>query len=192
MKYKTYPLYIITGGPGAGKTTLLNELESIGYRTVPEEGRRIIKEQILVNGEGLPWMNKKLFGELMFEASVRSYQEVMETGSSGPVFFDRGILDSIGYLRLENIPVPEEMTTIAREMIYHKNVFILPPWREIYENDPERKQNFEEAVSTYHHMKEIYLEYGYHLIEVPEVPVEKRAGFILEIIEADYTGLNIL
>lgn len=58
MKYKAYPLYIITGGPGAGKTTLLNELESIGYRTVPEEGRRIIKEQILVNGEGLPWMNK--------------------------------------------------------------------------------------------------------------------------------------
>ncbi len=184
MKYKTYPLYIITGGPGVGKTTLLNALKSIGYLTVPEEGRRIIKEQILMNGEGLPWMNKRLFAELMFEASVKNYQKIIESGSSGPVFFDRGILDTIGYLRLENIPVPEEMKTIAREMIYHKNVFILPPWREIYENDPERKQDFDQATATYNHMKEIYLEYSYHLNEVPEAPVEKRAEFILGIIEA--------
>ena len=105
MKYKTYPLYIITGGPGAGKTTLLNELESIGYRTVPEEGRRIIKEQILVNGEGLPWMNKKLFGELMFEASVRSYQEVMGTGSSGPYFTAGKEADITEIIKKFNLPL---------------------------------------------------------------------------------------
>lgn len=127
----------------------------------------------------------------MFEASVKTYQKIMGTATSGPVFFDRGILDTIGYLRLENIPVPEEMTTIAREMIYHKNVFILPSWREIYENDPERKQNFEEAVSTYHHMKEIYLEYGYHLIEVPEVPVEKEQNLSLRSLKL-IIEMNIL
>ncbi len=179
MNHMTYPRYIITGGPGAGKTTLQNELQKMGFLTVPEEGRRIIKEQILINGEGLPWKNKMLFARLMFEASVKAYQEIIETAGLQPVFFNRGIWDTIGYLRLENIPVPEEMEIKAREIKYHDHVFILPPWKQIYENDPERKQSFREAVSTFDRMKEIYQENGCHLIEVPEGPVEKRAEFIL-------------
>lgn len=180
MNHKNSSLYIITGGPGAGKTTLLNELDRQGFITVPEEGRRIIKEQISLNGEGLPWKNKAYFAELMFEASVEAYRKVGKLTNSQPVFFDRGILDAIGYMRLENIPVPEEMKAVAREMMYHNKVFILPPWKEIYENDPERKQTFKESITTFDHMKETYQEYGYTVIEIPEAPVEERAGFILD------------
>lgn len=175
-------LYIVTGGPGAGKTTLLDELNQYGFITAPEEGRRIIQEQLSFNGEALPWINKKYFAELMFEASVKTYQNMKLMADQKTVFFDRGIPDTIGYLKLENIPVPIEMETKAREMRYHKNIFILPPWKEIYENDLERKQTFKEAVLTFSRMKEIYLEYGYNLIEVPKVTAEKRAQFILDII----------
>jgi predicted ATPase len=85
-----------------------------------------------------------------------------------------------GYMRLENIPVPEVMITKASEMVYNNNVFILPPWKEIYENDPERKQSIEIAILTFECMKEIYQEYGFNIIEVPKVTVEKRAAFILD------------
>ncbi|RXM53246.1 MULTISPECIES: AAA family ATPase [unclassified Chryseobacterium] len=176
-------LYILTGGPGAGKTTLLEELHDVGFTTVPEEGRRIIKEQLDSNGNGLPWMNKELFAGLMFDASVETYQKMIQISGADPVFFDRGILDTIGYLKLEKIPVPKEMEITAREMMYNKNVFILPPWKEIYENDPERKQTLEVAERTFECMYETYREYGYHLIEVPKVTVEQRIKFILTTVE---------
>lgn len=174
--------YIITGGPGAGKTTLLNELKNIGFTTVPEEGRRIIKEQINLNGEGLPWANKRLFAELMFEASVKNYQEMIKIPDLNPVFFDRGILDTMGYLKLEKIPIPAEMEAIAHKMLYNKNVFILPPWKDIYENDLERKQTWEKAVQTFDSMVETYRKYDYNIIEVPKIAVAERAQFIIEAI----------
>lgn len=83
-------------------------------------------------------------------------------------------------MKLENIPVPESMEVKAREMIYHNNVFILPPWKDIYENDPERKQTFEKSMLTFECMNEIYQEYGYNIIEVPKISVKNRARFILD------------
>ncbi|QIY90245.1 AAA family ATPase [Chryseobacterium gallinarum] len=176
-------LYIMTGGPGAGKTTLLTELEKKGFIAVPEEGRRIIKEQMSVDGNALPWMNKEKFATLMFEASVDTYKKMSEMPDGKTIFFDRGILDTIGYMRLEKIPVPEVMELKARGMAYHNDVFILPPWKEIYENDPERKQTFEVAMSTFECMLAIYQEYGYNTIEVPRLKLEQRARFILDIIK---------
>ncbi|KAA2222654.1 AAA family ATPase [Chryseobacterium sediminis] len=180
MKQDISKLYIITGGPGAGKTRLLNELSKYGLTTVPEEGRRIIKEQIECGGEGLPWLNKELFASLMFEESVKTYLKMSQSTHLKPIFFDRGIWDTLGYMRLENIPVPELMTAKAREMVYNNNIFILPPWKEIYENDPERKQTIEKAILTFECMKDIYQEYGFNSIEVPKVSVEERAAFVFD------------
>lgn len=179
----TQELYILTGGPGAGKTTLLNALKSSGFTTVDEEGRRIIKEQLEANGEGLPWVNKELFARLMFNAAVKAYKNIAQTLLNTPVFFDRGIIDTIGYLKLEKIPVPKEMEMRAYEMEYNRNVFILPPWKEIYENDNERKQSLEVAKSTFECMVETYKEYGYHLIEVPKISVDQRVNFILNTLD---------
>lgn len=174
-------LYILTGGPGSGKTSLLNELTRKGFITVPEEGRRIIKEQININGDALPWKDKKGFADLMFKGSVSAFQEMNKLDDQ-PIFFDRGILDTIGYLKLERIPVPQEMKMIASEIKYHNHVFILPPWKEIYENDSERKQTFDVAKTTFDCMKETYQEYGYNLIEVPKLTIEQRVEFILDVI----------
>ncbi|MBP2619609.1 AAA family ATPase [Chryseobacterium jejuense] len=177
-------LYILTGGPGAGKTTLLEGLSDNGFTTVAEEGRKVIREQLSSHGDGLPWINKAFFAELMFGASVKTYENIIKTIDAGPVFFDRGILDTIGYLKLEKIPVPKEMEITAREMQYNRNVFILPPWKDIYENDSERKQTLEVAERTFECMYETYVEYGYHIIEVPKVTVEQRIRFILDRIES--------
>ncbi|WP_160139715.1 AAA family ATPase [Chryseobacterium sp. c4a] len=177
------PFYIITGGPGAGKTTLLNELDHIGFTTAAEEGRRIIKEQLNLNGNGLPWINKELFAELMFDASVKTYKRMIQKNGTDPVFFDRGIIDTIGYLKLENISIPKEMDRIAREMEYNESVFILPPWKEIYENDSERKQTLKVAEETFECMHKIYQEYGYRVIEVPKLTIDQRVRFILDTLE---------
>lgn len=38
-------LYVLTGGPGGGKSTVLDILDGMGYHTVREAGRKIIRSQ---------------------------------------------------------------------------------------------------------------------------------------------------
>ncbi|WP_153391618.1 AAA family ATPase [Chryseobacterium vaccae] len=180
MKNSDDQLYVITGGPGVGKTTLLEALNKQGFTTVKEEARRIIKEQIDSGGDALPWENKIKYAELMLNASAETYREIKNTHPENPVFFDRGILDTVCYMEMEKISLSDKIHTIIRETVYNNTVFILPPWKEIYENDSERKQTWEEALSTFESMKAAYVKYGYHVVEVPKDTVKNRVMFILK------------
>lgn len=171
-------LFVITGGPGVGKTTLIKELQTAGYLVVEENARKIIQQQMLKDGEALPWKNKLLYAKLMLEAAVNSYQTVIKKQVSNPVFFDRGILDAICYMSMENIPIPWAIRDMTLAYPYATKVFILPPWEEIYQTDNERKQTWEEAVFTFEKMKETYLGYGYEVMEVPKAAVGLRRTFI--------------
>lgn len=171
--------YIITGGPGAGKTSLLNELKKQKFRCIPEVAREIIIEQMNSGGDAVPWKNTGLYKQIMMDRSVQTYHSA-SIENNETVFFDRGIPDTIAYTRLLHQRVSTEFGLHAKQLRYNKNVFILPPWQEIYETDTERKQNWEEAVMTYNVLKETYADYQYYLIEVPKVDIFKRAEFILQ------------
>ncbi|MFD2101318.1 AAA family ATPase [Flagellimonas iocasae] len=108
------PYYVITGGPGVGKTTLLQELKKRGMPVVPEIARELIKEQQAMGGEAIPWKNKKLYMELMFQSSVESFEQTINgTNGSDPIFFDRGFLDALCYAALEDTPIEQEMKTLV-------------------------------------------------------------------------------
>lgn len=169
---------VITGGPGAGKTTLIRELQHRGYHCVDEVARQLIAEQVACGGTALPWKDKEQYKQLMLERSVTAYHNT--PACSGPVFFDRGIPDTICYAVLEGLLLTGAMERHALDLRYNKQVFILPPWKAIYHTDQERKQSWEEAVLTYALMKQTYLEYGYEPVDVPAAPPGYRAAFILE------------
>lgn len=183
MKNKEENLYVITGGPGVGKTTLIEGLKKYGFQTVEEDARRIIKNQVDSQKDGLPWENKEFYAKLMLEASIKSYNQIITTKDSNPIFFDRGILDSICYMKMEKIPISIEINELIKQYPYNMDVFILPPWEEIYEKDNERKQNWNEAEFTFHKMKETYLEFNYNIVIVPKMTMEERVQFILQNIK---------
>ncbi|MFC7305197.1 AAA family ATPase [Streptomyces monticola] len=168
---------VVTGGPGSGKTTLIDALEASGLARTQEAGRAVIQEQLAAGGRALPWTDRESFAELMLERELRSHREAADLGP-GPVIFDRGVPDLVGYLRLEGLPLPAHMDAAARELRYHRRVFIAPPWPEIYAQDAERKQTFEVAVATYEAMAEVYPRYGYELVPLPLVPVAERVAFV--------------
>lgn len=171
-------LFVVTGGPGAGKTALLAALAAAGHHVAPEAGRAIIRDQLAIDGPALPWCDRALFAELMLNFDLRSYGEAR--GGSAPVFFDRGIPDSIGYLRLCGLPAPEHFDRAARVFRYAPVVFAAPPWREIYAQDAERRQDFAEAQRTYEAVTRAYRDHGYELVELPRVDVGARAAFVLD------------
>jgi predicted ATPase len=170
--------FVITGGPGSGKSTLTDALERAGYTRSVEAGRAIIQAQVAIDGPALPWRDPALFAELMLSWELRSYGLAQE--QRGPMFFDRGVPDVVGYLRLTNLPVPVHMGRAAETYRYHRRVFIAPPWREIFAQDGERKQDFAEAVRTYDAMVATYADFGYELVELPRISIESRVDFVLE------------
>ncbi|SEK68814.1 AAA family ATPase [Nonomuraea pusilla] len=169
---------LITGGPGSGKTTLIDHLEEAGFSRSYEAGRGVIQDQTAIGGRALPWNDPDLFAELMLCWELRSYRSA--AARAAPVFFDRGIPDIVGYLRLEGRPVPAHLQTAARTFRYHPRVFIAPPWPEIYRQDSERKQSLAEAERTYESMVATYAEYGYELVRLPRVTVEERARYVMD------------
>lgn len=173
-------LFVITGGPGAGKTTLIGALAHAGFAVAPEAGRHVILEQQARGGTALPWIDPLAFAQAMLAHDVESHARLLT--AAGPAFCDRGIPDTIGYLRLEGLAVPEAMWRAAREHPYEPRVFICPPWRAIYATDSERRQTPEIAEQTYAAMVAVYTELGYTLIEVPRAPVDTRVAFIRDAV----------
>ncbi|QBI51855.1 AAA family ATPase [Streptomonospora litoralis] len=171
-------LIVVTGGPGAGKSTLVRHLAQAGYACAPESGRAVIREQLADGGRALPWVDPDLFAEFMLDRDLRSHGSA--TARTGPVLFDRGVVDVVGYLRLAGRPVPAHADAAARRFRYRPTVFVAPPWREIYRTDAERRQPPAEAERTHATMRAVYAEYGYDLVELPRVPVAERARFVIE------------
>ena len=104
-------LFVFTGGPGAGKSTLLEALGAHGLATMPEAGRAIIRVQKTIGGPGHPDRDRHLYAELMLSWELRSHQQARR--ADGLHLFDRGVPDTLGYLRLMGLPVPPHMQEAA-------------------------------------------------------------------------------
>jgi predicted ATPase len=175
-------LVAISGGPGAGKTTVLLELERRGFRCAAEVARQIIQEQARDGDDALPWRDRERYCRLMLERSIASFLE--HAASAGTTFFDRGIPDTLCYARLIGSPLEDEIFAVCQQHRYAAQVFLAPPWREIYTTDTERKQTYDEAVRTYGLMVEAYEDCGYEVVEVPRVSAAQRADFVVSMLSS--------
>ncbi|HCX68611.1 MAG: ATPase [Parvibaculum sp.] len=180
-------LFVITGGPGAGKTALIDALAVKGFAVVPEAGRQIIREQKSTDETATHDGDRLAYRRLMFEREMESYAKM--AAAAGPVFFDRGLPDLIGYSYLIGAAVPAWLDQAVRRCRYNKTIFIAPPWPEIYGTDDERKQGFAEAVATHDAMCVAYEEAGYRLCELPLSTVADRIRFVLDHIQAGGTSI---
>lgn len=170
--------FILTGGPGSGKTTLIEELNRRGFFSVEEVARKIIQEEMALGGEALPGNNIGDRIEKMIVGSIQTYNNALKQ-KHDPIIFDRGVLDYVGYAYRTNTPISDELHRTALSLVYNKKVFLAPPWKEIYCNDTERRQSFEEAIEVYNNLFKIYSDFGYEIIELPNASVERRADFVI-------------
>ncbi|WP_460357805.1 AAA family ATPase [Actinoallomurus acanthiterrae] len=129
-----------------------------------------------MGGAGLPWGDTTLFAELMLSWDIRSYRWALT--QPGPVFFDHAVPCVAGYFRLLGLDVPEHVEAAVAAFPYRPQVFIAPPWPEIYRTDDERHQSLDEAQRTYDAMAETYARYGYDLVELPRADPRARMRFV--------------
>lgn len=180
MTYPGEKLFVVTGGPGAGKTTLLAATASAGYRTWPEAGRAIIQSQLAIGGRALPWADQALYAELMLDRDTQVHAAALATGEI--CLCDRGVPDLLGYAHRIGLTDIDHMQRAASLYRYNRTVFIAPPWRRIYAQDAERKQDWAEAVATFDALARVYQDLGYRLAELPKTDITSRLEFVVETI----------
>ena len=178
--------FVISCGPGAGKSTLIKALQQKGYHCMEEVSRELIKEEVSRKGNCLPWKDLPCFALRALDRMVSQYQEAGRY--EGPVFFDRGIPDIIAYLKVAGIAVSKEYHEQVRLNRYHEIVFVAPPWKEIYCNDEERWQPFEEATAICQMITETYESAGYRVIVLPKASTEIQVNFILSGLPSLHPG----
>ncbi len=171
--------FVLTGGPGVGKTTLLRHLETLGEHVVEETARAVIREQVASGGSGVPWIDPRLYCDLCAERDIATFEAMADV--SARMFFDRGLTDS---WRANGVEPAPRLIEAVRTLRYNPGVFVFPPWREIYETDAERKQDWTEAEATFERVLSGLGEMGYRPIIVPKADIPTRAAFVLDAVRA--------
>jgi len=169
---------VIIGGPGTGKTSIIDELKARGYCCYPEISREVTMEAKKQGIDQLFLEQPLLFSELLLEGRKKQYLKALNEPHE-VVFIDRGIPDVLAYMHYIGDSYPSFFDAACRENIYSE-VYILPPWKEIYVSDEARYENYEQSELIHNHLVETYTKYGYNLIEVPKDSLDNRILFILD------------
>lgn len=169
---------VITGGPGTGKSSIIHELEKNGEKCLHEISRQVTLEAKREGIDQLFLEKPLLFSEKLLEGRLQQYIEASKL-EADPIFIDRGLPDVVAYMDYFETDYPNIFNDTCENNRYDK-VFILPQWKEIYKNDNERYENFEEALKISSYLYATYKRYGYHPIEVPKLSIEDRTQFILD------------
>jgi predicted ATPase len=167
---------IVTGGPGAGKSALLAALARRGYPCAPDSARMIIQERRRRGLSARP--DPAEFATGILRNDIEQYRHAPT--DVDVVFFDRAIPDALCMLSdLGRLSLAEAGQAVT-EYRYCRQVFLAPPWQEIYTTDGERDQDFADAVRVHRRASDWYEALGFELIELPLVPIEERCAFVLE------------
>ncbi|MGE0668588.1 MAG: AAA family ATPase [Sphingomonadales bacterium] len=173
-------LVIISGCSGGGKSTLLGELARRGHAVCEEAGRQVVKKQLYIGGDALPWGNAAKFVELTVSRTINNMINAARSGRL--TFFDRGIIDQVAGGTHAGLAVPEHVRTAARRLRCNWLVFLAPPWREIFATDAERRHGFEEAASSFEPLRAAYQAMEYAIVELPRISPGRRADFVLNVL----------
>lgn len=171
--------FVLTGAPGSGKSTILEQLNEMGYKTFEERARIRIAEALQNNSELVPWKNHLGFSKLVFNDQIAQFNSQTDEIA----FYDRGFIDVLGYLSADNIAPPHHMIQKAIKHQYNTQVFYFAPWEAIHRHDELRRESLEDVTRIVNAIKKSYHNYGYQLIEVPKVSLEKRIEFILQTLD---------
>ena len=166
---------VISGCSGGGKSTLLEALAGQGMAVVEEPGRRIIREELVRDGQALPWTDGPAFARRAVDMALA---DRAATPAESWVFFDRGLIDAAA--ALDHLTGTAELETLGRAHRYHRRVFLTPPWPEIYVTDPERRHGFDAALGEYERLLQAYPRFGYEVALLPQTSVAERVAFVLE------------
>lgn len=176
---------VITGAPGTGKTSIIKSLEDNGYycfheiiRTMTLEAKKLQGSDSVLSNP-IDFVDDSLaFNRTLLEGRLAQFQEAGNLKNE-VFFYDRGTPDVLAYMDYFGQKYGTEFKEVCKQNRYDQ-VFILPPWEEIYIQDNERLESYPQAVDLHIHLEETYQSFGYEIVEVPFGTIAERLDFIVK------------
>ena len=165
--------YVITGASSSGKTTLINQIDTQGFKVVPEVGRQYFERE-LATGRTIDDIRNNPI-TMTREIHKLTLELAAERKTTDNVFFDRGIPDSLAFYRFVGMN-PDQILQDCFQYCY-TSIFILD--RLPYQQDEIRKGDDKTATYFDKWLEHDYSALGYKVIRVPVTPPEERLAFIL-------------
>ena len=166
--------YVITGAPCSGKTTIINALGRNGYMTKAEVARGYIEDGLSkgksiseIRSDEQAFQNLIFFEKLRLEATLPKQQ---------PIFFDRGLPDSIGYFNFHKLDASGVLEKSFQ--VRYKKVFFMERLK--FEKDSVRSETDEDALRLQDLILDAYRQLGYALVHIPVCPASQRLAIILK------------
>ena len=158
--------YVVSGCSGSGKSSLIAALAKRGELVVAEPGRLIVKQEIELGGDGLPWLNPQRFVDLCAARAMRDFD--LHVPLRRRTFFDRSLIDVASAAELTGLSPPAGLDIALRLKRYAPLVFISPPWKALFRPDAERRHTFGQAVAEYEVLVPTYRRYGHEIVLLTE------------------------
>lgn len=184
-------LYALVGGPFVGKTSIIEALQEAGELIGREAALDfIIEEQ--ARGIKAPW-EEPGFEIRLFDEKVRRENHLLEVAKKADkarVFLDRGLHDSLAYIKMNKKEASVEADYIVHRIKElaasnrYKAVFYVEPYSSTHfraHTSEERHETTEMALQIASLIKEAYETAQVHLIPVPpDMTPKERALFVLK------------
>jgi len=170
---------LITGGPETGKTELIKGLENQGFNCEKEISREITENEQKKGVEQSFLKDPIEFSKRLMVLRSNQYRKIQNANFT---FFDRGVHEIIAYLNFIKIKYDNFFIEKAKEIVYDK-IFILPPWKEIYINDTQRYESFDQCKQIHNEIVNIYKEFEIEIIMLEKDSVNQRISYILELLK---------
>lgn len=178
---------VITGGPATGKTAIIDHLKSLGIPCFEEVIRKLTAAAQIAGDITETHSNpialvsdSEKFNSTLINLRLNDYLAA-EQLNTHICFFDRGMPDVLAYMSYFKQDIKSGFIEICKNHTYD-HMFLLPPWKAIYTDDEERFETFEQATDIFHQLRDIYIRFGHHVVEVPFGKVDDRANYILNSI----------
>ena len=170
---------LITGGPSTGKTELVSELERHGFYCFHEISREITQKMRKKGIKQFFLENPIKFSKELFKLRYKQYK--LNINLSTYSVYDRGPIDVLAYLNFKNIEIPKNLVSTSKKINYDY-IFILRPWKEIYINDSERYETFEQSLDIDRSLQQTYESFNLSLTEIPKISTKERIKFIKKVV----------
>lgn len=129
-------------------------------------------------GTALPWIDMAAFARRAIAMAFADREAARSL--AGPVFFDRGLIDAAMALeQADGTPLAESIGAAHRGC---RDLFLAPPWPELFAQDGERRHDFDAATAEYARLARAWPALGYRVHLLPHTSIADRADLALAVL----------